>query len=264
MKQRVPSAAWVALCALCVVTMLAACSSSSSSPSASTSRFASSGAFGTAIDKPVPARLLHLELTNQHGQKVDLASWPSKTVLLVPFLGLCSDVCPMTTGNLLQAQQSLDANHAGSRVQIVELTVDPERDTPARLAAYAKITGASWQLVTEPPAVRDALARFFGFTYERVPQDNPPAIDWWTGKPLTYDVNHSDDYFVIDPQGNERVVNDASPDFHGHLSPKLYKFLSALGHQHLNHPPEPDWTPTNVLEALGVVLNRHLAYAPQT
>ena len=265
MSGRVPGAAWVVLgtlaVAAAVAVVLIASSSNSSSPNASTAQ--ANGAFGTAIDKPVPAELLHLPLTNQYGQRVDLASWPGKTVLLVPFLSLCSDVCPMTTGNLLQTQQSLDADSASSQVQIVELTVDPQRDTPARLAAYAKLTGARWQLVTEPPAARDALAKFFGFSYETVPQDNPPAVDWWTGKPLTYDVNHSDNYFAIDPQGHERVVQDASPSFHGRLNPKLYKFLSDLGHQHLAHAPEPSWTPQNVLEALGIVLNRHLAYAPQ-
>jgi protein SCO1 len=245
-----------------VAAVLIASSSSSFTPRASTSSTVRNGAFGAAIDKAVPPELRHLPLTNQYGQRVDLSAWPGKTVLLVPFLSLCSDVCPLTTGNLLQTQRSLAADRASSQVQIVELTVDPQRDTPARLAAYAKLTGASWQLVTESPAVRDALAKFFGFSYERVPQDNPPAIDWWTGKPLTYDVNHSDNYFVVDSQGNERVVQDASPDFHGHLNPKLYRFLTALGHQHLAHAPEPSWTPANVLEALGVVLHRQLAYAP--
>ena len=62
---------------------------------------------------------------------------------------------------------------AASHVQIVELSVDPKRDTPARLAAYAKLTGAGWQFVTEPPSELAALAKFFGFTYEKVPQGTP-------------------------------------------------------------------------------------------
>jgi protein SCO1 len=265
-SRRRANALWAALGAVALVAaavaVLLANSSGSSTPGASTSKVAYSGPLGTAIDKPVPTDLLRLPLTNQDGQTVDLAAWPGKTVLLVPFLSLCSDVCPMTTGNLLQVQRSLGADRASAQVQIVELTVDPQRDTPARLAAYGKLTGASWQLVTEPPAERDALAKFFGFSYEQVPQDNPPAIDWWTGKPLAYDVDHSDNYFVIDPQHNERVVQDASPSFHGHLNPKLYKFLSDLGRQHLAHAPEPSWTPTNVLEALGAVLHRHLPASP--
>ena len=102
------------------------------------------------------------------------------------------------------------------------------------------------------------MAKLFGFTYEKVPEDKPPSIDWWTGKPLTYDINHSDNYFVIDPTGEERVVQDAAPDFHGHLNPRIHHFLSGLGLYHLKRPPQPDWTPKDALEALGLVLNRSL------
>jgi protein SCO1 len=251
----------VALLAAAVsVIVILASSSGSPAPRAAvdSSKIAISGPYGTAIHAPIPASLLHLPLTDQLGRKVDLASWPGKAVLLVPFLSLCSDICPLTTGNLLQVQQSLRADRAASQVQIVELSVDPARDVPARLAAYAKLTGATWELVTERPAELAALAKFFHFTYERVPEDTPPSIDWWTGKPLTYDVQHSDDYFVIDPSGVERVLNNATPDFHGHLNPRLYRFLSAEGRQNLRSPPEPRWTPANVMAALGLVLRRSL------
>ena len=217
---------------------------------------------GTTISRPIPAALLPLPLTNQHGEKVELDSWPGKTVLLVPFLSLCQDVCPLITGNLVAVEQSLQADHAASKVQIVELTVDPRRDTPARLAAYAKLTGADWELVTEPPAELRRLAKFFGFYYQKVPEDDPDARDWWTGKPLTYDVDHTDNYFVIDPDGTERVVQDAAPDFHGTLNPKLYKFLDALGRQHLKQAPQPDWTPADALQALAVSIGRPLPQAP--
>lgn len=223
-----------------------------------TSPGASPGSYGTSIDKPVPSGLRQLPLTNQFHQRVTLASWPGQIVLLVPFLTLCQDVCPLTTGNLLQVEASLRADHAASRVQIIELSGDPARDTSARLAAYAKLTGAAWQLVTEPPAELRALEKFFGFSFQKVPEDDPHARDWWTGRPLTYDVDHTDDYFVIDATGHERVVNVASPDFHGRLNPKLYAFLSPLGREHLKQAPQPDWTPANALQALAIVLHRSL------
>ena len=206
----------------------------------------------------MPSDLRLLSVTNQHRQRVTLASWPGRTVLLVPFLTLCQDICPLTTGNLLQTEKSLLADNAASKVQIVELTVDPERDTPARLAAYAKLTHSDWQLVTAAPAETARLARFFGFSYQKVPEDNRNARDWWTGKPLTYDVDHSDNYFVIDSAGIERVVQDAAPNFHGQLNPKLYRFLDALGRQHLKQPPQPDWTPTDALQALAIAVGKPL------
>lgn len=205
---------------------------------------------GATSNRAVPETIRQLPLINQAGQAVNLASWPGKTVLLVPFLTLCSDICPFTTGDLFQVEHSLHIAKAASRVEIVELSVDPERDTPARLAAYAKLTGASWQLVTETPAERDTIDKFFGFFAQQVPQDTPPAVDWWTGQPLTYDVSHSDGFIVINPKGIERFVTDAAPNFHGKLNPTLKKFLSALGRQHLAHPTKPNYTPADILQAL--------------
>ncbi len=221
-----------------------------------------SGGLGTTVHVPVPAALRRLALTDQHGRRVDLAAWRGSTVLLVPFLTLCQDICPLITGNLLAVAQSIRADHAASKVQIVELSVDPGRDSPSRLRAYAKLTGARWQFVTEPPAELARLAKFFGFSYQRVPQEDPHTRDWLTGRPLTYDVDHSDNYFVIDPIGVERVVQDAAPDFHGHLNPRLYHFLGALGRQHLKHTPQPDWTPTDALRAIALSLRRPLPLVP--
>ena len=198
-------------------------------------------------------------LTNQHNQTLDLASFAGKTALLVPFLTLCSDICPLTTGNLLQVERSLRADHAANDVAIVELSVDTRRDTPARLAAYANLTGLTWQLVTETPSELTELSKFFGFYYQYVPQDNPPAVDWWTGRPLTYDENHSDGYVIIDPAGHERFFTAAAPNFHGKLNPTLKKFLTDLGRQHLAHPPNPNYTPADILAALGWSMHRTLA-----
>jgi protein SCO1/2 len=217
---------------------------------------------GDATNLQVPASIRNLPLTNQMSQTVTLASWPGKTVLLVPFLTLCQDICPMTTGNLLQVEHALQADHASSTVQIVELSVDPQRDTPARLAAYQQLTGLNWQLVTETPADLAAISKFFGFYYQVVPEDNPPGIDWWTGQPLTYDVNHSDGYVVINPAGIERFFTAAAPNFHGKLTPALKRFLSAQGRQHLKHPPTPNYTPSDILQALGWSMNHSLSLVP--
>lgn len=221
----------------------------------------SAPAYGTLVDQPVPASIQRMPLTNQDGEKLDLASLKGKTVMLVPFLTLCADICPFTTGILMQVETALKADHAISKVAVVELTVDPHRDSPARLAAYAKLTHAGWELVRASPADLSKMGKFFGFSYTKVPEDNPPSIDWWTGKPLTYDVDHSDNYFVIDPAGDERVVQEAAPDYRGKLNPRLQKFLSAEGREHQKHPPQPDWTTGDALAALGHVMHRELPAA---
>jgi len=83
--------------------------------------------YGTLIDQPVPAALDKLPMTNQHGEKTSLGAFRGKTVVLVPFLTLCADICPFTTGILLQVEKALKAAHATSKAEIVELTVDPHR-----------------------------------------------------------------------------------------------------------------------------------------
>jgi len=218
------------------------------------------GSLGTVETRAIPSSVTGLPLTNQFGQSVSLAAFRGKTIMLVPFLTLCSDICPMTTGNLLQVEKSLEAAHVAGKVQIVELSVDPDRDSPARLDAYAHLTGATWQLVTESDSELTTISRFFGFTYQKVPQDNPPAVDWWTGVPLTYDVNHSDGYVLINPAGTQRFTTGAAPAFSGKLNPKLYAFLSDLGRQHLAHPAQPAWTPSDALSALSWMLGQSVPY----
>jgi len=230
---------------------LAACGSSAPGPPPAN--------LGIVQDRPIPSSLTHLAFTDQHGRSVQLASFRGKTVLVVPFLTLCTDICPLDTGNLLQVERSLVADGSAPKVQLVELSVDPTRDTPARLAAYAKLTGADWELLTETPAQATQVEDFFGWVVQRVPEDSPPAIDWWTGKPLTYDINHSDGFVVIGTTGAERFSTGAAPDFHGVLNPTLHKFLDAEGRDHLAHPETPGWSPTTALATLAWQLHRPLA-----
>jgi protein SCO1 len=249
------------LCAVALLVALAlavaGCGGASSGSSTQVLR-TSAPDYGTLIEQPVPSSIQRMPLLNQHGEKLDLASLKGKTVVLVPFLTLCADICPFTTGILLQTEKALEAAHATSKVEIVELTVDPHRDTTSRLEAYAKLTHAGWQLVRATPVDLSKMGKFFGFSFGKIPEDNPPSIDWLTGKPLTYDVEHSDNYFVIDGAGNERVVEDAAPDYTGKLNPKLQKFLSAEGRQHQKHPPQPDWTQADLLQAIEHVTGEKL------
>jgi len=248
-------------CFAALVVLATGCGGSASTSTSAPVPGSGTAGVGTRLALTVPPALRRLPLTNQRGETVQLSLWRGKTILLVPFLSLCQDICPMTTGNLLTVEQSLRADHAAGDVEIVELSVDPGRDTPARLAAYAKLTDATWQLVTEPSRELRRLARFFGFYYQKVAEDDPGARDWWSGRRLTYDVDHSDNYFVIDPNGIERVEQDAAPAFRGQLNPKLYKFLNAPGRQHLDHAPQPDWTPVDALQALAMSVGRPLPVA---
>lgn len=224
--------------------LLAACSSAPAKPPLS---------IGTAGSRAVPADIAAIPLTTQTGATTTLAQLKGKTVLAVPFLTLCPDVCPFTTGNLKSVQASVDAAHQNSKVVLLEWSVDPGRDTTARLAAYAKMTGATWTMVRTSPANTKKLESFFGATATKQSLDGMAPIDWMTHQPITYDVSHSDGFNVIDAKGVEKFISGAPPAFHGTLSPQLNAYLSSDGKATLKNPPKNGWTPASALSAISWV-----------
>jgi len=240
---------WLALGVLMAVAT--ACSSGQSgSPPASP---------GAVEVRSIPAAIRDASLVNQHAQTVSLDSFRGKTLLLVPFLTLCNTICPLTTGNLFQIESALRAAGLSDKVQIVELSVDPGRDTPARLTAYAQLTGATWDLVTESPTELARFARFFGFSYKVAPPGHPPPTDWLTGKPLTYVVDHSVGYYLINSRGTLRYSTTAAPDFSGTINPKLHAFLNQQGRHNLDHPEKNGWTPNDALSLLSWLLGQRVS-----
>jgi cytochrome oxidase Cu insertion factor (SCO1/SenC/PrrC family) len=212
----------------------------------------SAHAFGYHENRPVPP----VRLTDQDGRSVSLASFRGKVVVLSPFLSLCSEVCPLTTGVFERLQRQVAAHGLGKRVVFTEITVDPWRDSPARLRAFARMTHVRFPLLTGSKNEIARVWRFFGVGYRRVPQGKPPAIDWWTHKPLTFDVEHTDGVFFIDTRGTERLFMIGMPAA-GKLPTDLKSLLSETGLQNLRHPMGP-WTPAQARADLEFLLGRKL------
>ena len=210
---------------------------------------------GLIINRPTPQSV---PLVNQMGVPVTLASLRGSVVVLAPFLSLCQDECPLITGAFIRLQRALEAAGQAHRVVFVEATVDPGRDSVARLAAYQEEFGAHWQLWTGTPANVAAFWKPFGVDSQIVPEQQPPKTDWWTGKPLTYDVVHTDGYILIDPQGRERFVAATAPDLGGKLSPKLQSLLNAEGLHGLKHPEQPSWTVDDALGSISWLLGTNV------
>ena len=201
----------------------------------------------------MPASIASLPLTDDNGRSTDLGAFHGRDVVLTDFLSLCQDVCPLTSANFAAMDRAVAAVHLQGKVQFVELTVDPERDVPARLHAYRRLfdAPANWSLLTGSPQVLSQIWSWFHVYYQRVPEDSPPGIDWWTGRPLTYDVDHEDVLAFLDPLGHERFVIDGLPNTEGRpLPPSLRRFLSDLGRQHLAKPSAAAWTVPQALGAL--------------
>jgi protein SCO1/2 len=210
---------------------------------------------GLILDRPTPQTV---PLVDQRGQAVSLAGLRGKVVVLAPFLTLCQDECPLVTGAFISLQRDLAAAGLAHRVVFVEATVDPGRDSVARLAAYEKEFGADWDLWTGTPADIAAFWKPFGVEYQIVPEAQPPKIDWYTGKPLTYDVEHTDGYILIDPSGRERFVDASAPDQKGALNAKLRGLLNDGGLHELQNPEAPDWTTTDALASISWLLGTNV------
>jgi len=214
---------------------------------------------GTAFVRVVPQSVADIPLVDQTGVTTSLAAERGKVVVLVPFLTSCQEVCPITTGALLQVQRSLGAAGVQGKVAILEVSVDPGRDTPGRLAAYAHLTGARWPLLTGTTASLDALWKFFAVDHTIVPEDSPPGIDWQTGRPYTYDVDHSDGFMLLDAPGNERFAGGGMPRTTAPLPPVLGSMLDAQGRSNLASPGAGSWSEADVLDGVGWLLDRHVS-----
>jgi cytochrome c biogenesis protein CcmG/thiol:disulfide interchange protein DsbE len=212
-------------------------------------------AVGTALQRPraVP----QIRLTDVQGKPFSTTQWRGRWVVLAPSLTLCHEVCPMTTAALNQIQQKLAQQGLGRQVSVAEVTVDPWRDSPSRLRAYRRLSDSNFQLLTGTQAEIKRLWKFFGVYYARVPQGKPPDIDWLTGKPETFDVDHTDGVFMIDPAGQERIVDEGMPDVGGRLPAGLHKLLNDQGVHNLAHP-QFGWSPTQVVEDLYYLMGRNV------
>jgi protein SCO1/2 len=203
----------------------------------------------------VPASVLNLPLTDAAGQRTTLSALRGKVVVLGSSMTLCQEICPLLAANFVYlARQAGKAGHAAD-VDFVQLTIDPDRDIPARLAAYRHLFApapANWSTLTGPASSISAIWKYFGASYDKVPEDSPPARDWWTGKLLTYDVQHSDVVVFLDARQRERYLIDEAPNTAGRQPPQRLKdFLSAEGRTNLSDPASgASWTPQ---DAAGVV-----------
>lgn len=229
---------------------------------------------GVATNVAFTKAVATAKFINQDGKAETLGSLKGKTVFLVPYLTLCGDTCPFTTGNLLQLQTKVDQSKA-SNVEVVGIDVDPYRDTRARIAAYAKLFGANFQLWTEvgytsTPYITDkeyasknpighgdrnsnltTIEKFFGWTVQVVPQDVPPPTDWMAPHdPLSYDINHSDGFWVIDARQEVRFVSGDRPAFTGKLSAVLSAFMGYKSNIYNSPVYKGGWTPAEGLQAI--------------
>jgi protein SCO1/2 len=221
---------------------------------------------GAVVDGRLPAAIATMPLIEANGTRTDLAAFEGKTVMIADFMTLCTDICPMISANTATMARSLSRDGDGPRTALLEISIDPHRDTLTRLRAYRRLYGSTprnWYLLRASAANTKKLWRYFGVYVQRVTEGTPPDRDWLTGQALTYDIAHSDDVIFLNTAGQERFVIDGNPDAEGHPLPHtLRDDLGAQGRQLLRHPDvAQDWTTTQALRVFSWLLDRPLKVA---
>ena len=132
-------------------------------------------------------------LKDANGATRTMADFKGKVVVLFFGFAQCPDVCPTTMTEMAQVKQQLGAN--ADKLQVLFITVDPERDTPEVMKAYMGAFDPSFVALIPTPEQLPPLAKDFKVYYKKV-----------EGKtPTSYSMDHSAASFVYDPQGRLRL-----------------------------------------------------------
>jgi protein SCO1/2 len=110
----------------------------------------------------------------------------------------CPDVCPVTMSALAQTRKLLADLPEPSRPRVVMISVDPERDTPERLAAYVKGFDPAFVGATGTKPAIDELAQRMGVLVATRPLDGD-----------AYTVDHTTSLFLVGPDGALRALFSA-------------------------------------------------------
>ena len=123
------------------------------------------------------------------------------------FLGFtfCPDVCPMTLAQLAQAQKQWEALPEATRPRVLFVSVDPERDSPAKAGEYAHAFHPDTLAATADVPALEKFATSLGFVFMKVPGKNIGQ------NPDDYSVDHSANIALLDPQG--RLAGLIRPPF---------------------------------------------------
>ena len=146
------------------------------------------------------------ELRDPQGNTRRLADFRGKAVVVFFGYTQCPDVCPTTLAALAEAMKDLGPD--ADRVQVLFITVDPDRDTPALLAQYVPAFDRRFLGLYGDAEATARTAKEFKIIYQKVPGSSVG----------TYTMDHSAGTYVFDPQGRLRlyVANGQGADVFAH------------------------------------------------
>ena len=146
---------------------------------------------GTEYQQPLAAP--EITLTRDSGDVFRLSDQKGRVLLLFFGYTFCPDVCPTTLAELKQVYDGLGDN--AQFVEVVLISVDPERDTPQHIQDYVNRFNPSFIGLSGPQAELESIWKNYGIFREIVPGTSP----------ADYGVNHTARMSLIDPDGNLRL-----------------------------------------------------------
>ncbi len=138
------------------------------------------------------------------GGPVSLQDFRGKLVLVYFGYTYCPDICPTALAATAEGLKLLTPDEL-ARVAVIFISVDPERDTPARLKEYAEFFHPAIVGVTGSPEELAAIARRYGVFYARQPVETAGG---------GYVVDHTSDTYVVGVDGklDGKIAHATPPD----------------------------------------------------
>lgn len=143
---------------------------------------------------PEPRPIAPFELRDERGEPFPSAALEGDWHLLFFGFANCPDICPITLQQLAEARRRLAERAAAEPPQILFISVDPERDSPAILAAYAAQFGSGVRAATAAPEALRRLAGELGIFFRVTPGND------------AYDVSHSAAVLLLNRRGELHAV----------------------------------------------------------
>jgi len=135
----------------------------------------------------------NFHLTDHNGKSRSIADFKGKVVVLFFGYTHCPDLCPTTLAELAMMMKNLGED--AKKVQVLFVTVDPERDTPELLAKYVPSFYPSFLGLYGDPEATSATAKEFKVIYQKVAGNSPD----------NYTMDHSAGSYVFDREGRLRL-----------------------------------------------------------
>lgn len=145
---------------------------------------------GTLVDASGPPEEFVLESANG---EVHLSDFRGDLVVMYFGYTNCPDFCPATLSKLAKVRERLGDD--ADRIQVMMISVDPERDSPERLAQYMSAFDDSFVGVTGDEETLRGIASQFGIFFQKAPG----------GDASGYTVDHTTTLVVLDKEGRQRL-----------------------------------------------------------